>query len=106
MLTTARYYTPSGRSIQAQGIEPDVVVDEELPDGMSKPKAEAEANLPSHLRPEGGPGTSKEVRGSSSFVAEDRDKDTQLEFALDLLRGTKSVAAGEIKKTNWNGRMQ
>ena len=39
-------------------------------------------------------------------VAEDRDKDTQLRFALDLLRGTKSVAAGEIKKTNWNGRMQ
>ena len=99
MLTTARYYTPSGRSIQAQGIEPDVVVDEELPDGMSKPKADAEANLPSHLKPEGAPGTSKEEDGSSSFVAEDRYKDTQLKFALDLLRGTKSVAAGEIKKT-------
>jgi carboxyl-terminal processing protease len=31
-LTTARYYTPSGRSIQAKGIEPEVVVEEELPD--------------------------------------------------------------------------
>ena len=30
-LTTARYYTPSGRSIQAKGIEPDVMVEQELP---------------------------------------------------------------------------
>jgi len=30
-LTTARYYTPSGRSIQAKGIDPDVVVEQELP---------------------------------------------------------------------------
>ena len=33
-LTTARYYTPSGRSIQAKGIEPEVVVEEELPDEL------------------------------------------------------------------------
>jgi carboxyl-terminal processing protease len=33
-LTTARYYTPSGRSIQAKGIEPDPVVEEELPDEL------------------------------------------------------------------------
>ena len=33
-LTTARYYTPSGRSIQAKGIEPEVVVEEELPDDL------------------------------------------------------------------------
>src|SRR6185312_3265946 len=39
-LTTARYYTPSGRSIQAKGIEPEVVVDEELPDDL-KQKADA-----------------------------------------------------------------
>ena len=38
-LTTARYYTPSGRSIQAKGIEPEVVVEEELPDDL-KQKAE------------------------------------------------------------------
>ena len=42
----------------------------------------------------------QEKDGSSSFVAEDKHKDTQLKFALDLLRGTKSVTAGEIKKTN------
>ena len=39
-LTTARYYTPSGRSIQAKGIEPEVVVEEELPDDL-KQKADA-----------------------------------------------------------------
>ena len=35
-LTTARYYTPSGRSIQAKGIEPEVVVEEELPEDLKK----------------------------------------------------------------------
>ena len=35
-LTTARYYTPSGRSIQAKGIEPEVVVEEELPEELKK----------------------------------------------------------------------
>ena len=39
-LTTARYYTPSGRSIQAKGIEPEVVVEEELPEDL-KAKADA-----------------------------------------------------------------
>ena len=53
-LTTARYYTPSGRSIQAKGIEPEVVVEEELPEEL-KQKADVqgprgEANLRGHLR--------------------------------------------------------
>ena len=47
-LTTARYYTPSGRSIQARGIDPDVVL---KPDGVAaKPGAMSEAALPGHLR--------------------------------------------------------
>ena len=55
-LTTARYYTPSGRSIQAKGIEPEVVVEEELPDEL-KAKADqvstrGEANLRGHLKGE------------------------------------------------------
>jgi len=43
-LTTARYYTPSGRSIQAKGIEPDIAVD----DGRASPLVR-EANLEGHL---------------------------------------------------------
>jgi carboxyl-terminal processing protease len=44
-LTTARYYTPSGRSIQAKGIEPDIYVD----DGRESPFSIREANLENHL---------------------------------------------------------
>src|SRR5436190_7664056 len=44
-LTTARYYTPAGRSIQAKGIEPDVYVD----DGRESPNRIREANLENHL---------------------------------------------------------
>jgi len=44
-LTTARYYTPSGRSIQAKGIEPDIFVD----DGRESPNRIREANLENHL---------------------------------------------------------
>ena len=44
-LTTARYYTPSGRSIQAKGIEPDIAVD----DGRDTPNRIREANLERHL---------------------------------------------------------
>ena len=47
-LTTARYYTPSGRSIQARGIDPDVVL---KPDGAAaRPGEISEAALPGHLR--------------------------------------------------------
>jgi carboxyl-terminal processing protease len=96
MLTTARYYTPSGRSIQAQGIKPDVVVEEILPEGQSKRSedTEAEANLRGHLRPENPETASQEGDGSSSYVPPEKDKDTQLQYALDLLRGSKSVTAG------------
>src|SRR5882672_8274636 len=44
-LTTARYYTPAGRSIQAKGIEPDVIID----DGRDSPNRIREANLDHHL---------------------------------------------------------
>ena len=91
MLTTARYYTPSGRSIQAKGIEPDPVVEEKLPEDMNKApeNVEGEANLRGHLRSEGN--NSQEENGSSSYVSPEKNKDTQLQYALDLMRGIRSV---------------
>jgi carboxyl-terminal processing protease len=109
-LTTARYYTPSGRSIQAKGIEPEVVVEEELPDDL-KQKADAlgtrgEANLRGHLKGEDanaeGAGDDEEQSGSSAYVAPEKDKDTQLNYALDLLRGIKSVDTEAKKKAEAN----
>ena len=110
-LTTARYYTPSGRSIQAKGIAPEVVVEEELPEEL-KQKAEAqeprgEANLRGHLRgEEEGEGAedapAEEESGSSSYVPADKEKDTQLKFGLDLLRGIKSVDTQTEKKAEAN----
>jgi carboxyl-terminal processing protease len=87
-LTTARYYTPSGRSIQAKGIDPDVVVEQELPEEMkqaskaSQPRGEA--SLRGHLKNGEGENT-----GSSAYVPKEKEKDTQLKYALDFLRGLK-----------------
>jgi carboxyl-terminal processing protease len=107
-LTTARYYTPSGRSIQAKGIEPEVVVEEELPDEL-KDKAAAqstrsEADLRGHLKgdEEEGEAKDEEESGSSSYVAPEKDKDTQLKYGLDLLRGIRSVDTEAKKKAEAN----
>jgi carboxyl-terminal processing protease len=105
-LTTARYYTPSGHSIQAKGIEPEVVVEEELPDDLKKKADElstlGEANLRGHLKIEGADDAaeaSEEESGSSSYVAPEKDKDTQLKYALGLLRASKTVGTDPKTKT-------
>ncbi len=105
-LTTARYYTPSGRSIQAKGIEPDVVVEEELPEDLKK-KVEVEgtrgeADLRGHLKREDEDGDTTEESGSSAYVPQEKEKDTQLNYALDLLRGIKSVDTEAKKKAEAN----
>jgi carboxyl-terminal processing protease len=87
-LTTARYYTPSGRSIQAKGIEPDVVVNEDVPaDLKGKDDVKGEASLKGHLM-----NGTDEGHGSSAFVPTDPAKDNQLIAAEDLLRGIKRAA--------------
>jgi carboxyl-terminal processing protease len=87
-LTTARYYTPSGRSIQAKGIEPDIQVLEDVPaDLKGKDDTMGEASLKGHLT--NGP----EEHGSSAYVPTDPAKDTQLIAAEDLLRGVKKSAS-------------
>jgi carboxyl-terminal processing protease len=83
-LTTARYYTPSGRSIQAKGIEPDIKVLVAIPDELKgKDEAKGEASLRGHLSNDKG----EDLSASQAYVATDPAKDTQLTAALDLLRG-------------------
>ena len=88
-LTTARYYTPSGRSIQATGIGPDYVVEPELPAELKQQMAafapKGEASLRGHLKNDSAP----EATGSVSYVPKDKDKDVQLKAAIDLLHGKK-----------------
>ena len=99
-LTTARYYTPSGRSIQAKGIEPDTVVQEDLPANVKSAdvSGESEASLRGHLKGDDDGGD--EGTGSSSYVAPEKNKDNQLQFGLDLLRGVRSpnAEAKQLKK--------
>jgi carboxyl-terminal processing protease len=98
-LTTARYYTPSGRSIQAKGIDPDHVVEQELPEDMKRASVtpRGEASLRGHLKNEG---EEKENTGSSAYVPKEKEKDQQLKFALDYLRGLKQ----DLKKADVEAR--
>ncbi len=103
-LTTARYYTPSNRSIQAKGIDPDIVVEPELPEELKAKvavydKSRGEASLPRHLKnKEEKDKTKKEESGSSAYVPKEPEKDTQLQYALGLIRGTITQAkAVDIK---------
>ena len=89
-LTTARYYTPSGRSIQAKGIEPDLVVEQDVPAEIKgRTDTLGEASLRGHLK--GTPGV--EEKGSQSYVPPDAKKDKALIMADDLLRGIKVNSA-------------
>jgi carboxyl-terminal processing protease len=91
-LTTARYFTPSGRSIQAKGIVPDIEVMQDVPDDI-KAKTDTsimgEASLRGHLK--GDPG--KEQTGSQSYIPPDEKNDKALTMAEELLRGTRTNPA-------------
>lgn len=92
-LTTARYYTPSNRSIQAKGIDPDVVVEQELPEEMkakaAQTKVRGESSLRGHLKNDK---EQEDKSGSSAYVPKEPEKDTQLQYALNLLRGKIAAA--------------
>lgn len=93
-LTTARYYTPSGRSIQAKGIDPDIQVLQDVPDEIKgKDETKGEAALKGHLK-----NGANEQGGSSAYVPTDPRQDKQLQYALDLLRGIKSGSLAEPSK--------
>jgi carboxyl-terminal processing protease len=100
-LTTARYYTPSGRSIQARGIEPDIVLVQDVPETERQRAANenrGEAALRGHLRADG-----DERSGSPAYVPPDATQDTQLQMGMRLIRGEAQNAAFP-PRTNVPGR--
>jgi carboxyl-terminal processing protease len=91
-LTTARYFTPSGRSIQAKGIVPDIEVLQDLPDDIkanTDTSTLGEASLRGHLKGDNG----KEQIGSQSYIPPDEKNDKALTMAEALLRGTQVNSA-------------
>lgn len=108
-LTTARYYTPSNRSIQAKGIDPDIKVEQVLPEELQaklkKAKPRGEASLRGHLSSED-EDKEKEESGSSAYVPKEAEKDTQLQYALNFLRGKVTEATVAKSETRPAGAIE
>lgn len=93
-LTTARYYTPSGTSIQATGIEPDIKVEQAKVETLKNDSTYSEATLPGHLNNEQQSTPSPSLptlplvkdKKSTDKDASESASDYQLSRALDLLR--------------------
>ncbi len=102
-MTTARYYTPSGRSIQAKGITPDIVAEQELPEELQGRKGRREADLRGALDGKDIDGASnkgaegkekpKERRNAIAFIPPKPEDDKQLQAAIGLLLDLKKAAA-------------
>lgn len=115
-LTTARYYTPSGRSIQAEGIDPDIIAQQSRVEAIENGTSRREADLRGALKSdkdssEGEP--ERDAPKSSKNEAHDKAvnemgetskdktlKDYQLSRALDLLRGVSLFSGGRTTSTN------
>ncbi|MEA2921439.1 MAG: carboxyl-terminal processing protease [Bradyrhizobium sp.] len=95
-LTTARYFTPSGHSIQALGIKPDIEVVQDVPPELKdRPELKGEASMRGHLSAEGA-----EQTGSQSYVPPNEKDDKALAAAYNLLRGiTVNADAPSSSKT-------
>ena len=108
-LTTARYYTPSGRSIQALGVAPDIIVEQRLPEEVARaeedptevpPRSEADlrGSLENDSLTEDEKKILEEDRQHKEETARLRAEDYQLSYAIDILRGMSYLAAenGEL----------
>ena len=105
-LTTARYYTPSGRSIQSLGVMPDIVVNQPVVDPAAEgteakaaedqTKQRTEASLRGAITNDSMSEDEKKLledeRARTEEAAKLRDEDYQLAYAVDILRGLNAVA--------------
>jgi carboxyl-terminal processing protease len=102
-LTTSLYYTPSGRSIQAKGITPDIVVKREMPKGEDNNAGDdmlrvREKDLPRHMENQKSDSQNTGKPDSSQADAKKlADQDNQVRRALDLLKGYKIMAQMQFK---------
>lgn len=100
-LTTARYYTPSGRSIQALGVSPDIVVEqprrtdetEEAEESTRRTRSEADlrGSLDNDSLSEDEIRQIEEERARADEVAKLREEDYQLAYAIDILKGLSAL---------------
>jgi carboxyl-terminal processing protease len=100
-LTTARYYTPSGRSIQALGVAPDIIVEQRQPEAAPEPEVPVDARTEADLR--GSLENDSLTPDERKMLEEDqkrkeetakmRAEDYQLSYAIDILRGMSYLAA-------------
>ena len=104
-LTTARYYTPSGRSIQALGVSPDIVVEQppRTPAGeegeeearRQRTEADLRGSLNNDSLTEDEIRQIEEEREAAEEAAKLREDDFQLSYAVDLLKGLSTIASAE-----------
>jgi len=104
-MTTARYFTPSGRSIQAKGITPDIIAEQELPEELQGREGRREADLRGALDGKdidgsfngGAPSDSKEQKRKTpiAFIPPKPEDDKQLQDAIQLLIGLRETASAK-----------
>jgi carboxyl-terminal processing protease len=105
-LTTSRYYTPSGRSIQALGVSPDIIVkqpsrksNEKTDSDKTKRTVRSEADLRGSLNNDSISSDERNLLREEEKKAEDaaklRNEDYQLAYALDILKGLSALSYGK-----------